>query len=91
MVRGVPNPIITADLAVGEVMRRWPATIRVFLRHRMGCIGCAMAEHDSIAVASAEYAVSLGRLLADLEATAAEAPLSAAGPRRSAPARGAGG
>jgi hybrid cluster-associated redox disulfide protein len=91
-MRGVPDPVITADLPVGEVMRRWPATIRVLLRHRMGCIGCAMAEHDSIAVASAEYAVPLGRLLAELEAAAAAVdPLSAAGPPRCAPARGAGG
>ncbi|MFO1062146.1 MAG: hypothetical protein U1E53_34885 [Dongiaceae bacterium] len=87
----MPDPMVTANLAVGEVMRRWPATIRVFLGHRMGCIGCTMAEHDSIAVASAEYAVPLARLLAELEAAAAAAPapLSAAGPRRSAPGHGA--
>jgi hybrid cluster-associated redox disulfide protein len=85
----VPDPIITAELAVGEVMRRWPATIGVFIRHRMGCVGCAMAEHDSIEVASAEYAVPLGRLLAELEAAAtAAAPVSAADPRRSSPGHG---
>jgi hybrid cluster-associated redox disulfide protein len=77
------DPIITAELAVGEVMRRWPATIRVFLRHRMGCIGCTMAAHDSIAVASAEYAVPLGRLLSELETAAGLTTVSAADPRRS--------
>jgi hybrid cluster-associated redox disulfide protein len=25
---------------VDSVMRRWPATIRVFIEHRMLCIGC---------------------------------------------------
>ena len=30
------NPAMTVD----EIMRRWPATIRVFIRNRMLCIGC---------------------------------------------------
>ncbi|WP_295811571.1 DUF1858 domain-containing protein [uncultured Nitratireductor sp.] len=30
------NPVMTVD----EIMRRWPATIRVFIRNRMLCIGC---------------------------------------------------
>ena len=32
-----------ADLTVDDVMRRWPATIRVFLDFRMGCVGCPIA------------------------------------------------
>nr|WP_052017424.1 DUF1858 domain-containing protein [Nitratireductor aquibiodomus] len=30
------DPVMTVD----EIMRRWPATIRVFIRNRMLCIGC---------------------------------------------------
>ena len=28
---------------VDDVMRRWPATIRVFLNYRMRCVGCPIA------------------------------------------------
>lgn len=31
---------IDPNMTVDEIMRRWPATIRVFLRHRMLCVGC---------------------------------------------------
>lgn len=35
-----PPLTIAPDMTVDEIMRRWPATIRVFIRHRMLCIGC---------------------------------------------------
>ncbi|NRC56320.1 DUF1858 domain-containing protein [Neoaquamicrobium sediminum] len=35
-----PPLTIDPDMTVDEIMRRWPATIRVFIRHRMLCIGC---------------------------------------------------
>ena len=31
---------IDPNMSVDEIMRRWPATIRVFMRNRMLCIGC---------------------------------------------------
>ena len=31
------------DDIVGEVMTAWPATIRVFLDFRMGCVGCPIS------------------------------------------------
>lgn len=31
---------IDPDMSVDEIMRRWPATIRVMIRNRMLCIGC---------------------------------------------------
>lgn len=35
------NPAtIDPNMTVDEIMRRWPATIRVMLRHKMLCIGC---------------------------------------------------
>ena len=31
---------IDPNMTVDEIMRRWPATIRVFIQNRMLCIGC---------------------------------------------------
>jgi hybrid cluster-associated redox disulfide protein len=53
--------IIDIDTLVADVMRQWPATIRVFLDFRMNCVGCPIAcfhtvgdscrEHDADAQA----------------------------------------
>ena len=61
---------ILPDQTVGEIMRRWPGTVAVFLRHRMACVGCAMNRFDTLDDASREYAVPLDRLLGELEAAA---------------------
>ncbi|MER2535964.1 MAG: DUF1858 domain-containing protein [Rhizobiaceae bacterium] len=34
-----PTLAVDTKMTVDEIMRRWPATIRVFIRHRMLCIG----------------------------------------------------
>lgn len=56
------------DLAtlVDDVMRRWPATIRTFLDHRMNCPGCPIACFHTVADACREHDVQPERFLADL-------------------------
>jgi hybrid cluster-associated redox disulfide protein len=31
------------DLIISQVFDRWPATTRVFIKHRMACVGCPMS------------------------------------------------
>jgi hybrid cluster-associated redox disulfide protein len=55
-------------LTLDELMRRWPGTISVFVRHRMACVGCMMAPFMTVADAAREYgldAASLGRELTE--------------------------
>lgn len=52
---------------VDEVMRRWPATIRVFLRHRMHCVGCPIACFHTVEEACREHGLETRIVLADLE------------------------
>ena len=49
------NAELTAEMVVDDVMRRWPATIRVFLDFRMRCVGCPIATFHSIGEACAEH------------------------------------
>ena len=42
---------------VDDVMSRWPATIRVFLDHKMGCVGCPVATFHSVDEACHEHGV----------------------------------
>ena len=59
-----------ADMTVDQVMKRWPASIRVFLDFRMGCIGCPIATFHSVEEASREHAIDGGAFLAALQAVA---------------------
>jgi hybrid cluster-associated redox disulfide protein len=61
---------IDPNLPVEDVMRRWPATIAVFVRRRMFCVGCAFGPFHSIADSSAEYGIPLAELMEELEAAA---------------------
>jgi hybrid cluster-associated redox disulfide protein len=40
---------IDADMTIDEIMRRWPATIRVLIRNRMLCIGCPIGIFHTVA------------------------------------------
>ncbi|MBX3532685.1 MAG: DUF1858 domain-containing protein [Rhizobiaceae bacterium] len=35
-------------MTVDEIMRRWPAAIRVFIRNRMLCIGCPIGVFHTV-------------------------------------------
>lgn len=40
---------IDPDMPIDEIMRRWPATIRVLIRNRMLCIGCPIGIFHTVA------------------------------------------
>lgn len=61
----------TADHIVSEVVRRWPQTVRVFLRRRMACVGCSVAPYVTIAEAARSYACHVDTLVAELQASIA--------------------
>jgi hybrid cluster-associated redox disulfide protein len=61
--------------SVDDVMRRWPATISVFVRYRMACVGCAIGPFHTIEEVSAEYGLVASTFIGELqEAAAAWAP-----------------
>jgi hybrid cluster-associated redox disulfide protein len=47
-----------ANLTVGEIMRRWPITVAIFLKYRLLCVGCAFAEFDTLEEALAEHSLA---------------------------------
>jgi hybrid cluster-associated redox disulfide protein len=61
----------TLDMTVDQVMSRWPASIRVFMDFRMGCVGCPIAMFHSVDEASREHAIDGSAFLAALQAAAA--------------------
>ncbi len=61
-------PPIDPTLDVDALMHRWPGTIRVFVRRRMLCPGCAFAKFHSIEDACQEHGLDLAALLSELAA-----------------------
>lgn len=62
---------LTSDTMVDDVMTTWPATIRVFLDHRMKCAGCPIASFHSIADASREHELNAATFLSALKGAVA--------------------
>lgn len=48
---------LTESMSMDAIMRAWPATIRVALRHRMLCVGCSVAGFHTISDACREHGV----------------------------------
>ena len=43
------------DMTMDEIMRRWPATIHVVLRHQLLCVGCPIAGFHTVDDAIREH------------------------------------
>ena len=68
----MPAPTLDdLDLTLAEMMRLWPQTIPVFLRHKMLCVGCLISPFHTIVDACAEYHLDQDRFLDELLAAVA--------------------
>lgn len=50
------------SMTMDEIMRRWPATIRIVLRHHLHCVGCPIAQFHTLDDAIREHGID-GALL----------------------------
>lgn len=57
------------EQTVEEIMGRWPATARVFIRRKMACIGCIMAPFQTLAAAARSYQIPERELLGEIRAS----------------------
>lgn len=68
--------VITADMSISEVIGKYPHTIPVFLRHGLACVGCAIAQFESIRQGAQVHGINVDLLVKDLNQTALEAQQS---------------
>lgn len=54
------------DLPLEELMRGWPETIPVFLRHKMICVGCMVNPFHTVMDACAEYGLNVDAFYEEL-------------------------
>lgn len=58
---------ISPNLIVSEVLRDWPETIHIFVRHRLACVGCTMADYETVSSAAEIYGLVLEDFLSELQ------------------------
>jgi hybrid cluster-associated redox disulfide protein len=59
---------ISPQITLKALFSLWPATMPVFLRHRMSCVGCSMAAFDSLEDAITNYGLDQLAFLKELQA-----------------------
>jgi len=80
--------LLTTELTVDEVMRRWPPTIRAFLDFSMHCVGCPIAPFHTVEEACREHGVDLAVFFSHLQtAASSRVPVQSEVERRSPSAR----
>jgi hybrid cluster-associated redox disulfide protein len=65
---------IDVETLVDDVMRLRPATIKVFLRRRLRCVGCPIGPFHTVADAAREHCVDAEGLLEELLASPLSPP-----------------
>ena len=63
---------ITADMAIGEVVNKYPSTINIFFKHGLGCVGCAIARFENIQQGAMAHGIDLDALIDDLNEAVSE-------------------
>jgi hybrid cluster-associated redox disulfide protein len=59
--------VIVPEFSVEDTLRRWPQTIPVFLKYRMGCVGCTMGAYESLSSAASIYKLPLKSFIRELQ------------------------
>ena len=72
-------------MTMDEIMRLWPATIRVVLDHGLLCVGCPVAGFHTVEDAVREHGIDGARLRADLLAVIERAEPDPGQPRSARP------
>lgn len=68
------DEIISRNMTIDEVVRKYPQTIRTFMNHGLHCIGCFAASYEDIEAGARAHGIDVDALVADLnKALAAQA------------------
>lgn len=63
---------ITKEMPITEVVQKYPQSIDVFLKHGMGCLGCAAARFENVAQGAMAHGIDVDKLITDLNKVVGE-------------------
>ena len=58
--------MITKDMSIADIVREHPETVPVFMSHGLGCIGCAIAQFETLEEGAMVHGIDVEKLLVDL-------------------------
>jgi len=64
---------ITKDMTFGEVLKKYPETVKTFFEYGMHCFGCHLAVEETIEQGALAHGVSVDQLMEDLNKTVSSA------------------
>lgn len=60
------NALITKDMSIGDIVDQYPETVSVFISHGLGCIGCAIAQFETLEEGAMAHGIDVEALIKDL-------------------------
>ena len=61
---------ITAEMKIGDVLKKHPESLKVFLSHGLMCVGCAVARFENIREGAMAHGINVDALIKDLNEVA---------------------
>ena len=58
--------MITKNMTINEILRRYPETIEVFRRYGLDCYDCQIADFEQLEYGATKHKIDIESLLADL-------------------------
>ena len=58
--------MITKDMSIGDIVDQYPETVSVFISHGLGCIGCAIAQFETLEEGAMAHGIDVEALIKDL-------------------------
>ena len=58
---------ITKESTIDEVVKQYPETIMVFMKHGLHCVGCHVSAFESIEEGAMAHGIDVDMLVADLD------------------------
>lgn len=58
--------MITKDMTIGEIVRRYPQTLEVFRKHGLDCFECQIADFEALEHGAGVHKINVDDLLEQL-------------------------
>ncbi|MEM3341779.1 MAG: DUF1858 domain-containing protein [Thermoplasmata archaeon] len=62
----VKQQMISKEMGIAEVVKKYPETIYVFRKYGMGCIGCVAARYETIEAGASAHGINVDDLVRDI-------------------------